>query len=270
MQDLTTLFNEIIADMPDEIQTEPFDYHSYALKQCEWYNESSGNLDEMDCKECKNRGYFQILDEEDNKIMRECRCMAVRRYIRAMNTAGLGSLYQKCTFDRYEVKEQWQKVCKDAAMRYAQLSGNGWFYFAGNSGSGKTHLCTAICGELAKRGRSIKYLQWARLYEQLVQTRFKEYEQGELFRCIESVDVLYLDDFLKTPRNVQPKDDMLSYALEIVDARYKADKKTIFSSEFPISKITAFDEALGGRIYEKAKDFQISTGSDKRRNYRTG
>lgn len=268
MQDLTTLFNEILAAMPDDIQTEPLDYHSYALQQCEWYNATKGNLDDMDCPECKNRGYFQTLDADDNKVMKECRCMAVRRYIKAMNTAGLGSLYQKCTFDRYEAKESWQKTCKDTAMRYSQTDGDDWFYFAGSSGSGKTHLCTAICGELAKRGREIKYLQWARLYEQLVQTRFKEYEQGEIFRCIEDVDVLYLDDFLKTPRNVQPKDDVLSYALEIVDARYKAEKKTIFSSEFQISQIITFDQALGGRIFEMAKDFQISTGNDSKRNYR--
>ena len=269
MQDLTTLFNEILADMPDEIETEQLSFHDFAVRQCEWYNESEGGLNEMDCPECKNRGYFQTLDEDDNKIMKECRCMAARRYIRAMMVAGLGDLYKKCTFEAYEVTEEWQKVCKETALKYAKQDGDGWFFFAGNSGSGKTHLCTAICSSLAKRGRQIMYVQWVRLYEKLVQTRFKETEQEAIFSGIEKADVLYLDDFLKTPRNVPPKEDMLSYALEIVDARYKAGKKTIFSSEFPLSQISSFDEALGGRLYEMTKEYQTYTGNDKRRNYRT-
>lgn len=271
MQDLTTLFDSIRANIPEDIQVEPVtSFHEYALKQCEWYNESSGTLDEVNCQHCKNRGYFQSLDEDDNKIMKECKCMSTRRFIRAMNAAGLGDMYQKCLFKNYIVKEEWQRVCKETSIKFAQQDGNGWFYFAGNAGSGKTHLCTAICIELARRGREIKYVQWKPLYDKLIQTRFKEIEQGEIMRGLETVDVLYLDDFLKMPRNTQPKEEMLSYALEIVDARYKAGRKTIFSSEFPISAVNQFDEALGSRIYEMTKEYQISTGTDRKRNFRTG
>lgn len=269
MPELTTLSDSI--RIPADIKTEPVtSYHAFALKQCEWYNESSGNLDGINCLYCKNRGYFQTLDAEDNKVLKECKCMATRRFISAMNAAGLGDLYEKCTFDAYKVTSDWQKVCKEKAIEYVKLDGNGWFYFGGNAGSGKTHLCTAICIELARKGREVKYIQWKPLFDKLIQTRFKDSEQGAILKEVETVDVLYLDDFLKMPGNVHPKDDMIAYALEIVDARYKANKKTIFSTEFSLSQICGFDEALGSRIREmtNANEYQIWTGTDNKRNYR--
>ena len=185
-----------------------------------------------------------------------------------MQDAGLGDLYEKCTFDSYIVSADWQRRNKESAERYASQDGNGWFLFAGASGCGKTHLCTAICGEIAKRGRTVKYVQWRRLFDRLIQTRFKEMEQEQLFKELSDADVLYLDDFLKTPKNIEPSPDMLAYALEIVDARYKADRKTIFSTEFMIDEIVGFDEALGGRIREKTIGNKVMNKREAGRNYR--
>lgn len=240
----------------------------FAQKQCDWYNESEGRLEGLDCPECKNRGNYQFLDADGNRVMRECKCMAQRRYITTMKNSGLAELYEKCTFDTYKVSNEWQRTCKELAMRYVEQDGNGWFFFGGQSGSGKTHLCTAICSELAKRGRQIMYIQWKRFFAELVQTKFKQFEQEQLFSVATQSDVLYLDDFLKTPHNVTPNEEMLSYALEIVDARYKADKKTIFSSEFMTEEISGFDEALGGRIYEKSKSNKVLLKRGQGRNYR--
>lgn len=272
MQESTpqTLFDMFHAMIPPEYRTDTgaMTPEQFAQKQCDWYNESEGRLTGLDCPECKNRGNYQFLDNDGNRVLRECKCMAQRRYINMMQNAGLGDLYEKCTFDRYTVSTDWQKRNKDSAMRYAAQDSDGWFLFAGASGCGKTHLCTAICSELAKRGRGVRYIQWRRLFDRLIQTRFKETEQDQLFRECTDADVLYLDDFLKTPKNIEPSPDMLSYALEIVDARYKADKRTIFSTEFMIDEIISFDEALGGRIREKTNGNRIMNLREKGRNYR--
>lgn len=268
----TSIFDSILKDMPEECkQTNSMSYHDYALKQCEWYNESTGDLDisdGYDCAECKNRGYFQVLDGEDNKVMRPCRCQKVRTFIRTMQASGLGDLYRKCTFDRYTVGNEWQRECKETALNYAKSDTKEWLYFAGQSGCGKTHLCTAICSYLARHGNGIVYAQWKRLYDKLVQTRYKEAEYSRTLKSVIEADILYIDDFLKMPRNVQPTDDMLSIALEIVDARYKSSARTLFSTEYSIEQIITFDEALGGRILERARKntIQVSRGSD--RNYR--
>ena len=57
--------------------------------------------------------------------------MTQRRYIQMMQNAGLGDLYQKCTFDTYIASEEWQQRNKAAAMKYAGQDGNSWFLFAG-------------------------------------------------------------------------------------------------------------------------------------------
>lgn len=265
----TALSDILYGMIPKEYRTsEPMADKDFALQQCEWYNQSEGRLTGVDCPDCKNRGNYQMLDSDGNRVMRECKCMAHRRYIQMMQSAGLGELYESCTFDRYIVSEDWQRRNKESAMRYSEQDGNGWFLFAGASGCGKTHLCTAICSELAKRGRSIKYVQWKRLLAQIVQTKFKQYEQDQIFDTLECADILYIDDFLKTPRNQQPDTEALSYALEIIDARYKADKKTILSTEFMIDEIISFDEALGGRIREKTYGNKIMNLREAGRNYR--
>jgi DNA replication protein DnaC len=255
--------------IPEEYKDiKPISADSFEQKQCEWYNQSEGRLSGINCPECKNRGNFQYIDADGYRRMRECRCMANRRYIQMMHNAGLGDLYEKCTFDAYIVKTDWQERCKAFSQKYAAQDGNGWYLFGGQSGTGKTHLCTAICSELAKRGRDIKYVQWKRLYDKLIQTRFKGAEQEQLFRECETADVLYIDDFLKMPKNNAPSADMLSYALEIIDARYKADKKTIISTEFMIDDIVSFDEALGGRLKEKTRGNKCMVERKDGRNYR--
>lgn len=268
MQSLGDMFHALI---PEEYRkgSEPISADDFARKQCEWYNETEGTLTGIDCPECKNRGNFQLLNENGDRVMRECKCMAKRRYVQMMQNSGLGDLYEKCTFDSYIVKMEWQRDAKEKALQYAAKDGNGWFFFGGSSGSGKTHLCTAICSELAKRGRTIKYVQWKRLFAELVQTKFKQYEREQIFNDCVNADVLYIDDFLKTPRNVTPSEEMLSYALEIIDARYKADKKTILSTEFRCNEILSFDEALGSRIAEKSnRDHEFVT-REAGKNFRT-
>ena len=264
------IFDDIRQCLPEEYRDAPqISEAEYEQQQCDWYNQSPGSLQGIDCPECLNRGYFQYLDADGNRRLRECKCMMHRKYVQAMQSAGLGDLYEKCTFDRYEVNSDWQKTCKALAWRYSQQDGTGWLIFSGQSGTGKTMLCTAVCSELAKRGMSVKYVQWKRLYAELVQTKFKLYEQERIFEECTAPDVLYLDDFLKTPQNAKPSDEMLSYALEIIDARYKADKKTIISTEFFTDDIIKFDEALGGRIKEKTAKNKIQILNQAGRNYRT-
>lgn len=263
------IFHSMIPDeIREQIEVKSMTDDEYAQQQCDWYNESEGSLGEIDCPDCKNRGYFQYIDSEKCVRMRECKCIAQRKYIAAMKAAGLGELYEKCTFDTFTVKTDWQRTCKALAWRYAAQDDNTWLLFSGQSGCGKTHLCTAVCSELAKRGRRIRYVQWKRLYDRLVQTKFKLYEHDDIFNDCIKADVLYLDDFLKMPHNAMPTDDMLSYALEIIDARYKADKKTILSTEFFSDDLIKFDEALGGRIKEKTKNNKIQIEKKDGRNYR--
>ena len=94
-----------------------------------------------------------------------------------------------------------------------------------------------------------------------------------LIRELKSIDVLYIDDFLKVPigrDESKPTSADLALALEIINNRYNANRITILSSEWNIKDIIGFDEALGGRIYEMSgSDFCLNIKKDRKRNYRT-
>ena len=77
-----------------------------------------------------------------------------------------------------------------------------------------------------------------------------------------------IDDFLKSNSNNSKFSDELNFAFEIINSRYNANKKTIISSELPISDINKYDSALAGRIAEKSAGFTIQIQKDDNKNYR--
>lgn len=276
MPELTanSFFEQIRGMIPDDVNVEPVaDFKEFDRIQCEWYNEKQGNLTGYDCPKCKNRGNFQVIDNDGNKVMRDCDCMEARRFIIAMNEAGLGDLYEKCNFEDYKVTEQWQALDLKLSKEYAAKDGNPWLIFSGNPGTGKTMLCTAICKELAKRGRDIKFVSWVTLEAKLIQTKFKLNEQEEIMQSIGNADVLYIDDFLKITDEAKragkkPSADSLLYAFMIVDKRYQSGRRTIFSSEWMIDQIVGMDEALGSRIRQMTNGSKIMNKYESGRNYR--
>ena len=141
-------------------------------------------------------------------------------------------------------------------MNYLVRGDGKWFIISGNSGTGKTHLCTAICGELIKAGKEVRYMLWrdeAPRLKALVNDRF---EYDRLISEIKRADVLYIDDFWKGA--VTQADINLSF--EILNARYNSKQKvTLISSERTIEQILSVDEAIGSRIYERSKGFYIKT-----------
>lgn len=249
---------------------------SYDQMQCDWYNSTIGNLTGYNCPECKNRGYFAIM-ENGYQQRKECRCMNIRRCLRNISESGLSDALQSMTFDSYICKEPWQERAKATAMNYADKHDGRWLYLAGQSGAGKTHLCTAVCGVLLQHGVSVRYEMWRTLCRdmQKFETRDKKFQ--EISEC----DVLYIDDFLKSAflkaesadskGTIKPDKELtkeINIAFEIVNERYARKKPTIISSEIFIQDLFQLDGALAGRIRERCGGFvsQISNSND--RNYR--
>jgi DNA replication protein DnaC len=251
----------------------------YEQFQVDSLNDTQGNENERDgydCQKCKNRGWIAKLVDKGNGeygyCVGECECAPIRKSIMRMKRSGLEDVIKKCTFARFEETEEWQKVVKHAAMEYAK-NPVGWFFVGGQSGCGKTHLCTAICRELLLRGMETHYMKWRDDIAKLKGLSLDAEEREAMISKYKNAKVLYIDDLFKTGRNpdgTEPKPTAadINIAFEIINYRYcKPDLLTIISSELSINELVDIDEATGGRICERAKVTNIS--KDRSRNYRT-
>lgn len=243
----------------------------------EW-NKTEGDCnitDGFNCNVCKNKAVIaRVVDRGNGRYERvydDCKCAATRKAIRLMHRSGLQHTIRDCTFDRFEAPDAWQKSLKDAAINYAK-NPDGWFFVGGQSGAGKTHICTAICRSLLLKGREVVYMLWR---DEIVRIKEVASAGGEVSKLLDrykTADVLYIDDLFKTGRPVDgqkqtPTVADVNYAFEIINYRGLNPKLlTIISSELTGQELLDIDEAVGGRILEHANVINISKSRD--RNYR--
>lgn len=256
---------------------------------CKAMNNSEGDMNLVDgyeCDECKNKGVVFFIVEEtapDGRITyressRDCRCRKIRSSIRRMKASGLEATISRCTFDKYEVSEEWQRTLKDKAAAFAndvdQLE-DKWFFIGGAVGCGKTHLCTAIVREMLRRGKEARYMLWMDDSAKLKAMANDEAGRSMLIDPLKRAEVLYIDDFLKIVRGqsgdeLKPTAADVKLAYEILNYRYQQpDLVTIISSERHIADIEKIDSAVGSRIYERTKDNALNVADSPGRNYRT-
>lgn len=255
---------------PDEdSQTSKPDWIEGQKKICDSFNRTRrGDLTGHDCPDCLNRGYFFRVDETGRRYTEECRCMAARRNLWRIEASGLGDLVGRYTFDTWNTPEQWQRELLDAAKRYA-ADPEGWFAVCGRSGSGKTHICTAICGELMHRGLEVRYMLWRELGTQIKAAVREPETYRKLVDPLKTAKVLYIDDLFKTGKGQEPTTADVSLAFELLNYRYNTKGLfTLISSEMVLNEILMTDEAVGSRIYERTKERRNYFDLSKKQNWR--
>lgn len=215
-------------------------------------------LDGYNCEKCGNTG---TINRQENGILysAECDCMKIRRSMRRVRNSGMTDLLVRYTLDSYHETGDNRGI-KERAKQF--INDDGWWYIAGRSGSGKTHICTAICSEIIKQGVEVYYMSWRDESVNLkANVNDAEYYEKHM-RKLKTVSVLYIDDFLKAGDT----DADIRLAFEILNARYNDRQlRTIISSERTLESLFDRDEALAGRIYERAKKYNIRS---PQKNYR--
>ena len=170
------------------------------------------------------------------------------------------------SWERWEAEESWQKVFLQSAKEFAE-NPKGWFMASGRPGTGKTHMCTAICGDLLRKGYEVRYLLWREFTTQAKAVLTDDEAYRELVDPFKRVPVLYLDDLFKTGKGQGPTTGDCNLAFELLNARYADPTKiTLISTELTADRLLDIDEAIGSRIIERAKDnyFDLSN----RKNWR--
>ena len=234
--------------------------------QAELGNRSRGSLEGYDCPDCLNRGYFHRVDQNGCRYVEECRCMAVRRGMERIRRSGLADILERCTLDTWQTREGWQRQAKGLVEGYAAQPA-GWFFAAGPPGTGKTHLCTALCGLLMEGGLDVRYMLWRDVSVRAKALVNEEQAYQQLIAPLKGVSCLYIDDLFKTGKGQSPTTGDVNLAFELLNARYNDQAKlTILSSEYDIEGLLEIDEAVGSRIYERCRSYYLPlTG---KRNWR--
>jgi DNA replication protein DnaC len=194
-----------------------------------------------------------------------------------MRQSGLSEAIDTQTFETFITRTETQKKIKEAGLKYLDnlfADKNNprrpWFYVGGNPGSGKTHICTAICGEILKRNIGVRYMQWLDVSRRLKANVNDEDFEDEVADYI-NVSVLYIDDLLKQKYTENPifTEADIKIAFTILNARYLMNKPTIISSEWDlVNQLLPADEGVFSRVYERCKGNRLTIERKMENNYR--
>lgn len=250
-----------------------------AKQQCEWSNNTEGHLHEKDgynCDICRNKGFVYEVRQDTAggfyEVAIPCKCEKIRQTLNRAKRSGLGNILTDYTFDKFETPEEFHRTLKDKAQEFCKDDNAKIFYIGGQSGSGKTHLCTAIAGHYIKQGKDCRYMLWRDDAVKLKQCVNDYAVYQPLINEFKNVDVLYIDDLFKSANGEEmtpPTRADINIAFEIVNHRIlDKDKITIISSEFTMEQALEFDEATMGRIYQPAKNYTINISKDRQKNWR--
>ena len=233
--------------------------------ECDRTNNRVKNLlnDGYNCTKCNNRGFTaEIIDGAVRYV--DCYCIPLRNNMNRAQKSGLSAVLKKYSLDNYKVSSEWQGKIKKSAYEFLENK-RGWFFIAGQSGAGKTHICTGICRELIKAGYQVKYMLWL---DDVYKIKKFDEEAENLREYLKNIEVLYIDDFFKTDKSEVPSSADVRIAMEILNFRYINNKMTIISTEKNITEIFNIDVAVGGRIAEMSKENIINIKNEKEKNYR--
>lgn len=239
-----------------------------ARRRADLCNKDRGNLAGYDCPKCLNRGYFHRVDDQGRSYLEECHCMVIRRNRERIERSGLGDMLRRYVLENWEAREPWQRRARELVESYDE-NPEGWFLAAGTPGTGKTHLCTALCGLLMEKGISTRYMLWRDISVRAKACVNDEEGYQAIVEPLKTVKCLYIDDLFKSGKGREPTDGDVNLAFEILNSRYNDTKLlTVISTERSIEALLEIDEATGSRIYERSKKYYLPM--DGRKNWRLG
>lgn len=233
-------------------------------------NAEQGELNELDCKVCLNKGFYYKLHEKPLEYglqYVECACLKARSSLRNIERSGLKQIVEDKTFNSFKAVTDWQKDIKQNAIKYVSEKSKKWFLLSGQVGSGKSHICTAIIGELLKGLKRVVYLPYVEEVKKLKRNATDDKYYSNVMRKWQKCEVLYIDDLFKAINEERISTDV-SAVFEVIDYRYRNNLQTIISTERLFQELMDIDGAVASRVFEKCGEYKFQIGREPSKNYR--
>jgi DNA replication protein DnaC len=189
-----------------------------------------------------------------------------------LERSGLADSLEAMRFDSFSADEVWQKKLLEKCKAFLGQGEDKWLFISGQPGCGKTHLGTAVCGELLAKGKPTRYMTHRELINLLIASQNDE-DYYDIVREYGTVEVLYLDDFFKPVKNdrgevTRPTAAEIKHTFEVLNMRLVRNAITIITSERSLMEICDIDEALGSRIKQRCGKYAMDILRKPGRNYR--
>ena len=249
---------------------------------------------------CKNCRTARVYVSDDKKFMARCMCecqsqaeaereqerkrqRAIDEFNNRSQLSMIGSRYRNIRFADATITDNNRAVydkCRNYVNRAKEIRENNiGLYIYGDNSSGKTYLTACVCNELLWRGYRCVYTNLATMLNEI---RGSYDGQGmgecELISRLQAYDFAFIDDlgkeFIGREYNAASSKWAEEKLFEVINARYNAQKPTIFSSNYSIAELASvlsLDKAIIERINEMATrvlkldgdDFRTAARSDK-------
>lgn len=218
----------------------------------------------VDCPVCGNHEYTWAV-RDGKRFCRECECKKQRDSMARIRKSGLSEQMQRCTFATYQTPHEWQQVAKDTVLRFVGDKNRRWLLLSGQSGCGKSHLCTAAAGKFLRSGADVRYMRWVEESTLLKAVVNDESEYIKRMSPLKTCRVLYIDDFFKTQQGQQPSPADVRLAFDLLDHRgCSRGLVTIISTERSVMDLIGIDTAVGSRIYDMTEGYRLEfNGAEK-------
>ena len=199
------------------------------------------------CKACSDTGFVGT---------KMCRCLKERLITLNIQSSGMGNLIDKQSFDNFSLDvyknnpdnlarmERNLKIAKNFADKFASHHGN--LLLIGTTGTGKTHLSTAIAKTVISQGFDVLYDSTQNILNDFERDKFRSgYNQTESAsdKYIEC-DLLIIDD-LGAEFSTQFS---VSALYNLINTRQNKGLSTIISTNLSAGELAAKYE---GRIYSR-------------------
>lgn len=256
--------------------TEEITYYSMNKKNLANYRkhlieEQQENPNRYKCKLCNDKGTVYVQNEDGDIVSAHCSCYQSKVAARLGNESGFGVLLDLYDFSNFVPRENFQTQMLKMAQTFCKDENARWFFLGGQSGAGKTHLCTAISKYYINCGMLTRYLPWNEFSTKIKNLYGNPDRYNSLLDEAKNTQVLFIDDLFKsaTARETQPTEADIKLAFEIINRRYiDRDKITVVSSEWQMADLLKFDQGTFSRVYQGCGEYKIDISRNSDRNYR--